>query len=367
MTLREAPARPREAAAEPGRAGLRVLMTPDYRRDNPYQELLARALEELDVRVSFPRGYRRALPLRRMLRQDGALPDVLHLHWLAPYLKGRTAAAKSVHAAKLLLDLVLVRRAGVRLVWTVHNLVGHEQTHPGIELWCRRRLARLADAIIVHDDVARDLVIGRYGAPAGKISVIAHGHYRDVYGPPVPRAEARARLGLPQEGRVFLFFGMIRAYKGLETLVAAWAAAPELHERHVLVIAGEVRDAAYWQSVKRIAETAPNIRLFLGRVPDHQVASLHSAADVVVLPFERMLTSGSLVLAQSFHKTVVLPDLESLGSSDRAAAVTYSPRQGPKALRAALAGLIEDDREAASSRSLVQWSVVAAKHKRILA
>lgn len=304
---------PRETVAERApapagaAAGPRILMAPDYRRDNPYQALLAAELEALGATVSFPRGYRRVLPLRRMLGQAGR-PDVLHLHWLAPYLKGRNAATKAVYAARLVLDVFLVRRAGVRLAWTVHNLVEHEQTHPAIELWCRRRLARLADAIIVHSEPAKALVAGIYRAPPERIAVIPHGHYREVYGPALPAAEARARLGLPRQGRVFLFFGMIRPYKGVLRLLAAWAETPELHERHTLVVAGEALDPAHRDRVRRAAESAPNVRLRLERVPDEEVSCYFSAADVVVAPFDPILTSGSVLLAHSYGRPVVRPE-----------------------------------------------------------
>jgi glycosyltransferase involved in cell wall biosynthesis len=290
-------------------------MAPDYRRSNPYQALLAKALEGLGATVSFPRGYRRVFPLRRMLGQDGRRPDVLHLHWLAPYLKGRNAVTKAVYAAKFILDVLLVRCAGVRVVWTVHNLVGHEQTRPGIELWCRRRLVRQADAINVHSARAKDLVAETYRVRAERISVIPHGHYRDVYGPPIPSEAARNGLGLSQEGRVFLFFGMIRPYKGVLNLLTAWASSTELQERHTLVIAGEALDPEYMEKVRSAADATHGVRLFFGRVPDDQVAALFSAADVVVLPFERALTSGSLVLAQSFDRPVITSNLAGLAET----------------------------------------------------
>ena len=344
-----------EAASPPSRpGGPRVLMTPDYRHDNPYQALLAEALEELGATVSFPRGYRRILPLRRMLGQDGGRPDVLHLHWLAPYLCGRSGAAKLVCAVRLLVDAHLVRRAGVRLVWTVHNLVEHEQTHPGIELWCRRRLARLADAIIVHSEAAREVVTATYGAPAGRISVIPHGHYRDVYGPPIPAAEARAKLGLPQEGRVFLFFGMIRPYKGVLRLLSAWAGAPELNGQHTLVIAGEARDPGHREAVQRAAQGTRNVRLFLGRVPDGRVPLFFSAADVVVLPFERALSSGSVLLAQSFGRPVVARNLTA-----GVEGITRPAGDDPGALAVAAFGAAKDART--GMLPLPEWPEIAAR------
>ncbi|MBK0399758.1 glycosyltransferase [Limibaculum sp. M0105] len=279
-------------------------MTPDYRADNPYQNLLVEALVKLGASVQFPSGYRRVFPLRRMLPRLGPLPDVLHLHWLEPYLKGKYAATKAIYAAKLLLDLLLVRSAGVKVVWTVHNLVGHEQTHPKIEIWTRKRLARLADVIIVHSERARHLVADKYRFSEEGIHVIPHGHYRDAYGPRIPMKEARQELGLLAEGHVFLFFGMVRPYKGVMALLSAWDGSPEL-QRNTLMIAGRPLDALHEEEIRKAAEGLPGVHLWLKRVPDDQVPTFFSAADTVVLPFERSLTSGSLVLAQTYGCAVV--------------------------------------------------------------
>jgi glycosyltransferase involved in cell wall biosynthesis len=344
-------------------------MTPDYRWDNPYQALLAKALEDLGVTVSFPRGYRRVFPLRRMLGQDGPHPDVLHLHWLAPYLKGRNAATKAVYAVKFVLDLLLVRRAGVRLVWTVHNLVEHEQMHPKIEVWCRSRLARLADAIIVHSDQARDLVAESYDAQAAKISVIPHGHYRDAYGPPIPSAEARAKLGLPQEGLVFLFFGMIRPYKGVLKLLSSWAGTPELHERHTLVIAGEAQDPEYMEMVRCSATKMRNVHVRLERVPDLEVPDYFSAADVVVAPFDQILTSGSILLAHSYSRLVLRPKIATIDAPAlEEATITYRtecPTGLEKALLTAAKHMAKNGAEL-QRVALTGWREVAMLHSKAM-
>ena len=62
-------------------------MMPDYRRDNPYQELLARGLEENGCQAVFPKGYRRGLPIVRAVRDEPGT-RILHLHWTGPYVRG---------------------------------------------------------------------------------------------------------------------------------------------------------------------------------------------------------------------------------------------------------------------------------------
>ena len=200
---------------------IKVLMMPDYRTDNPYQDLLSRGLEAEGCRVVFPKGYRRVFPLSRAVH-GGRGVDILHLHWTGPYLKGRGRPMFAVYAAKFLADLALVRRAGCRIVWTLHNLLPHEARFRRLELFLRRGICRIASAVIVHGACGRDEAVAALRCPAEKIAVVPHGHYRAAYGPAMEAAEARRRLGLPLNARVLLFFGFLRPYKGLESLIAAW-------------------------------------------------------------------------------------------------------------------------------------------------
>lgn len=283
---------------------MKVAQFPDYRNDNPYQQLLVKALAELGVEVLFPQGYRRGLPFSRALAAQSRV-NVLHLHWLTPYLKGQSFSAKAVYALKLLLDLWLVKARGVRLVWTVHNLVSHETRTPKLEIWLSRRLAALADALIVHSEGAKDAVTEQFKVGPDKIAIIPHGDFGDAYGEKVPRADARQRLGLDPQIPVVLFFGMIRPYKGVEQLLDTWRQTPSLNQNAILVIAGDARDRELAKSISVAASGNPNVHLQMRFIPDDEVPVFFGAADCAVLPFTQSLTSGSLALAQTYSVPVV--------------------------------------------------------------
>ncbi len=286
-------------------------MMPDYRAGNPYQSLLAQSLEELGVSVSFANGYRRGLPLWRAASQSKA--DLLHLHWLNPYLKGSSFLKHCFYSAKLLVDLGLVRLSGSKVVWTAHNQVSHESQFPATERLVQRCVALLASSVVVHSESARKVLIQSRIAPrADMVRVIPHGHYGTAYSAPVQRNHARQVLGWGDRELIFLYFGMIRPYKNLEGLISAWSNAPQLFNRATLVIAGAPISAEYGKQIQSLASRASGIDLHLHRVPDDQIHLYFSAADVVVLPFLRILTSGSLLLAVSFGKPVVAPRFEAI-------------------------------------------------------
>ena len=324
---------------------LHARICPDWRGGNPYQQLLADSVERSGGRVSFASDYRRGLPFWRDWRACDPRPDVLHLHWLSNHVRFEDYPRKWLYARKLAFDLGLVRRAGGGVVWTVHNAISHEARFPALETSLHRRVARRADRVIVHSESALAEVGHSHGLDPAKTRVIPHGHYRSVYPGPVERAEARRALGLESARRVYLFLGLLRPYKGLEELFAAWRAVqdkPEMAETW-LVIAGKAIDPDYGQKIGAAATGLKRVRADVGFVPENRLPVYFGAADAVVLPFQRILTSGSLLLAMSYGVPVVAPHLplvtEVLGDAARFA---YPPDTGG-ALAEALREVAEAD------------------------
>lgn len=343
-----------------------VVQFPDYRRDNPYQQLLANALRARGIATVFPEGYRRILPFSRtLLATPGA--DVLHLHWLTPYLKGSSYPAKLIYSAKLWFDCQLVKVRGARLIWTVHNLVSHDTRIPKLEIWLSRHLARLADHLIVHSEGARSEVVRAFRVPEAKVSVIPHGSFTGVYGPPVLRSEARARLGLDQDRPVFLFFGMIKPYKGVENLLQVWKQAPHIHRRACLVIAGDARDPELAAAIQHSADQAPNVHLHMRFVPDKEVPVFFGAADFVILPFTRSLTSGTAILARGYRRPVLASAVEGTMGGLDADGSEFFNAEDRGALTDALGGALERSKnkqdQVEVSLNLDDWDDIAAQHE----
>lgn len=306
-------------------AQVHVLMLPDYRADNPYQELLVRGLAQEGVAVEFPQGYRRILPITRAVLDCRRKPDVIHFHWLTPYARGGNLPSAFLYRAKLLLDLALARLLGPRLVWTIHNLKPHESKWPRLDKWARRALFNLADRAIVHSQGAQSEFCREYSCTPEKLAVIPHGHYRDVYGRPIDRNEARAALSLEQERKLFLFFGMIRPYKGVERLLRAWESIRPRDA--MLLVAGNPVDDAMREEIGRLGDQ-PGVKLMLRRIDDDEIPLLFSAADVAVFPFGGILTSGSVALAMSYDVPVIAPRLPGIaeiltGADD----LLYNPKR----------------------------------------
>ncbi|AFZ44923.1 glycosyl transferase group 1 [Halothece sp. PCC 7418] len=298
---------------------IRVLMMPDYRQDNPYQQLLANSLKTEGVEVQFPQGYRRVFPIFRAITTQNKPIHILHLHWLNLYLKGKNLPSKWLYALKVLIDVWLTCQTGTKIVWTVHNLVPHDTKFPRLEYWTRRLLVKMASRVIIHNHASLEPLLQAYQLDSVKVNIIPHGNYRPVYKEAIPKEEARKILGFPQQGKIYLSFGMIRPYKGLEFLLGAWEKCQ--NDQDLLAIVGQARGhVEYGSALVKKAETIKGAMVREGYVDDELIHIYYSAADIIVLPFQKILTSGSLILAMSFSKPIIAPCFpsitETLGTAD---------------------------------------------------
>ena len=282
---------------------------------NPYQRLLAEGLGRAGVAVAMLPG----LPSAAWLRANRATTDVLHFHWLYGLYMAQWRTPWQ--AAAFLRRFRLARALGYRIVWTAHNILPHRVAGLGpLHRAVRRLMMAEADAVIVHCEAGRRALLARFPR-RGPTVVIPIGSYGGLYPGAADRATARARLGLGGAAFVTLTLGNIAAYKGLERFAAVFRATAGGDD--VALIAGRDRDAAVVRRLRRAAAADGRIRLHVGYVPDDTVQLYLAAADVLVAPFERILTSSSVVVGLSYGLPVVAPDLGCMAEQIGAAGIVY--------------------------------------------
>ncbi len=235
--------------------------------------------------------------------------DVLHIHWPEYIMvgpgKGLAHAARAVAAAYALrISVGLLKRRGVRIVWTAHNIRPHSPDAPRAQVHLYRWLAADADAILVHTRYAAELVRQRLGR-TGPIYVARHGNYVGVYASATVEREAlRARYGVGKGDQVLLAFGQVRAYKRLVELVGDFASSSAPVR---LMIAGPPKDADVARTLRKMVDASDRV-VFLDRyIPDSEVAELYSLADLAVINYSEIFSSGALMLALSLGRAVLAP------------------------------------------------------------
>jgi glycosyltransferase involved in cell wall biosynthesis len=151
-----------------------------------------------------------------------------------------------------------------------------------------------------------------YRVPRTTRCVVApHGNYLS-YPSGLPREIARRELNVPIDAFVYLSFGLIRAYKGFDDLLAAFRRV-RLPNKW-LIVAGEYDSGTTnaWRQKLMLARTtrlSRRVRFFLRTVPSAQVQTFVNASDCVVLSHRQGLNSGVAILAMTFGKPVVGPNL----------------------------------------------------------
>ncbi|HYN48664.1 MAG TPA: glycosyltransferase [Candidatus Nanopelagicales bacterium] len=276
-------------------------------RTNPFQRLL------------YQEGWSRgivALPVADLADAEaiaevarGRVAVVLHLHWLNGVTeRAETADGAGALAAAFLARLDALRTLGCHLAWTIHNALPHDVRFEEAAVFVRRGVVERAAMVHALASSTSAAVAPWFEVPADRLVVIPHPSYAGLYPATVTREAARFELGLWPDELVFLAFGAIRPYKGIDGLLAAWRAAassPPAPRR--LVVAGAVPPGPASDELLLDLAVTPDVVAFPRRIEDHLVAEFFGAADVAVLTRTQALNSGVLLLALTFGLPVVAP------------------------------------------------------------
>lgn len=233
--------------------------------------------------------------------------DWLHVHWSTEAHIHRFRWLYIARAAAFSRRMRQLNRRGVRIAWTAHNLVPHDDPYPELGRRFRAELLAHADHVFVHFPGAQATLAEEF-AYTGPCTVIHHPHYVDRHPPPPPRADARAELGLPADGFVALSFGKIRPYKGSADIIRAFQQIAREQDR--LVLAGSPEGDVSAELAP--GRDDPRIIVHAWRIPDDDVPTYFAAADAAVVAHHAFFTSGSALLALSMGCPLVGPEVHHL-------------------------------------------------------
>ncbi len=281
--------------------------------ENPYQSMLIDSLEEKGVEVvekSFIPPY---LLLWTLLK---IRPDVLHLHWEYQfYMTTDDNFAKNIAAALLYIPQMALISLFTRIVWTFHDKENHNGKFKNFNRFMKRFTYFIADEVQIWDKNTRNEIIEYLNIRnEEKLTIIPHGSYIPVYEDiSIPsQKSARESLELPEKDKVFLFFGYIKPYKQVELLIDKFKEGSK--ENCTLLIVGSPHTESYRRQILDKIEGHPNIRYIFDYVPEEDVPIYFSASDALVVPFNQIFNSGSVILGMSLSKLVLAPNQGSIKS-----------------------------------------------------
>jgi D-inositol-3-phosphate glycosyltransferase len=191
----------------------------------------------------------------------------------------------------------------VQRVGLVDNLIPHEKRF-GDRLLSRYFAAHTDRFLAMSASVATDI---HAMTPNKSVIVSPHPIY-DHYGDSVARDHAVQHLGLSKEPKhLIMFFGFIRAYKGLDLLLAAMADQRIRRLSVQLLIAGECyEDWATYQAMIDQYGIGDRVVLHTDYIADTEVRYYFSAADLIVQPYKTATQSGITQIAMHFNKPTLV-------------------------------------------------------------
>jgi glycosyltransferase involved in cell wall biosynthesis len=279
----------RALAAALARGGAEVELLTSRFLYGPVPPAEGYAVQERFYRRSAARGLdargRRAFKavehLGDMLRLAGALDaDVTHYQWL-------TAPSLDAH---LLPD----RHPRVM---TAHYILPPQAT--GRRVKSAARLYGAMDAVVAHSEHSATRLRDEVGLDPGRVHVIPHGAFDYLTRLPEEKPLPAELEGA--EGPVILFFGLLRPYKGIENLLAAFR---ELSGAELWIVGNPRMDVAPLRALA--AEAGGRVRFVTRFVDDAEIPALFRAADVVALPYLDAEHSGVLYTGLAFGKPLIL-------------------------------------------------------------
>jgi glycosyltransferase involved in cell wall biosynthesis len=307
-------------------------------------ESFYRRAAERGVAASARRAFKAAEHLPDMLRLRRELDaDVVHYQWLTmPSLDQRLLPPRRPRL--ITAHYILPPRPSRRQVASARGLFGR------------------MDAVVAHSEHGAARLRDEVGLDPARVRVIPHGAFdhftRLPEEKPLPTELEDA------EGPVILFFGLLRPYKGLDTLLRAFR---ELEGAELWIVGNPRMDL---EPLRGLAAEAPGRVRFVDRfVEDAEIPAIFRRADLVVLPYRDAEQSGVLYTGLAFGKPMVLSAVGGFPEVAATGAARLVPPEDPAALAQALAELSGDpearERLAAAARQVAagpySWDGVAGQ------
>lgn len=249
--------------------------------------------------------------------------DIFHLHWPEQLLGREAGLAGWIRWVRFRALLARLRVRRTPLVYTLHN----HRPHDGD---VSARLARAYRELAALTRVEIHLVPEPARTTSAVVMNIPHGAYREPF--------SRYPRSTPQSGRL-LAFGILKRYKGIERLLDVFSSIDESGAS--LRIVGEPADTSTVAAVEASSRADPRVTARYGFVSDEALVTEVTEAQLVVLPYEELHSSGAVLVALSLDRPVLIPESPTAGAlRDEVGAEwvhVFQPPLDADSVRAALA------------------------------
>ncbi len=257
-------------------------------------------------------------------------PDILLIRYWLPFM------------APSLGTVARIVRAGrkTKVICIFDNVIPHEK-RIGDKLLTAFFANSIDGAVVMSQTVMDELKTFRTDLP---VKLSPHPLF-DTYGEKRVRAEALGALNLDPESTYILFFGFIRAYKGLDLLIEAFSDSRLKNRKLKLIVAGEFyEDSTPYRELITKYKLEDEVIFFDHFIKDNEVPLFFSAADLVVQPYKSATQSGVTQIAYHYEKPMVVTEVGGLREIVPHGKCGYVVPPEPKAIAEAILDFFENSR-----------------------
>ncbi|WP_186759075.1 glycosyltransferase [Arthrobacter alpinus] len=249
---------------------------------NPYLVMLGDSLRKIDEVSVLNFTWRQAIFGKY---------DVYHSHWPEILVGGSGQFKTLIKQLLVVIFLIRLKLTRTPIVRTLHNI-----NRPDGMSW---RQTYLLDAIDRHTSLFIRLNPTTPVMPKMPSVTIPHGHYKQWFSSYPSRETITGR---------FSFVGLIRRYKGVEQLLESFAKIDKSNTDISLQIAGNPSTEEIAKVVRELGLRDERVSTELRFLTDAKMVKIVTCSELVVLPYHFMHNSGSLLMALSLARPVLVPD-----------------------------------------------------------
>lgn len=217
-----------------------------------------------------------------------------------------------------------------------------------LALFCFTRIVcSIADRVIVHSEIAKNVLTQDYAVSKKKVNIIPHGI--DTVSFPVDNDYGKSKSIINQGCQLVSFFGLVRHGKGLEDLVKAWKKMEKINA-HLYIIGSKhplLRDNCYENLTTLIKELGLEASIrFCGYVPNEFLSTYFVGSDAFVFPYNEwgdvIASSGALSMVAPYQKPIIATDVPAFGDLKKSGAAMIVRRGDIDGLALAITDVLKD-------------------------
>ena len=236
---------------------------------------------------------------------------------------------------------VIKRNRQTKCIGLIHNMIPHEKSL--LDKLLPPYFIKSMDGFVALSKSVLDDVKSLDNQEKPKCFV-PHPLY-DHFGEIMERDEAIKHLNLDANYHYMLFFGLVRAYKGLDLLIDAFADDRLRNYPIKVIVAGEFYDdpKPYFEQMEKLG-LQDNIIIVNQYISDEDVKYYFNASDIVVQPYKSATQSGVTQVAYHFEKPMLVTNVGGLGEIIPNGKVGYVVEPNPSSIADALVDFYENGR-----------------------